>query len=141
MTSLALLCEKIIEASWLAALVVAPLYFDVYSSRVFEPDKITLIRSIALVMAAAWLIKKTDQVFSRSFVVRRPNPLALPALVVAVVYIIATVFSVAPEISFWGSYQRLQGTFTTFSYLLPLYAKRTGRVKRISGVFLSSTRT
>ncbi len=45
MTPLALLCEKILEAGWFAALILAPLYFNVYSSRVFEPDKITLIRS------------------------------------------------------------------------------------------------
>ena len=120
MTPLALLCEKILEAGWLAALIIAPLYFNVYSSRVFEPDKITLIRSIALVMAAAWLVKKTEQVFERSArsTARRANPLVLPALIVAVVYIIATIFSVAPEISFWGSYQRLQGTFTTLSYIV-----------------------
>ncbi len=119
MTPLALLCEKILEAGWLAALIVAPLYFNVYSSRVFEPDKITLIRSLALVMAAAWLVKKAEQIFGRStrHAARRSNPLALPALILAVVYLLATIFSVAPAISWWGSYQRLQGTFTTFSYL------------------------
>jgi hypothetical protein len=46
-------CTSIIEAGWLAALIVAPLFFNVYSSRVFEPDKISLIRSIALVMLLA----------------------------------------------------------------------------------------
>ena len=32
-------------------------------------------------------------------------------------YSISTALSVVPRISFWGSYQRLQGTYTTFSYI------------------------
>ena len=54
------LCEAIIEAGWLAALIIVPVFFNVYSSRVFEPDKISLLRSIALVMIGAWLIKLFD---------------------------------------------------------------------------------
>ncbi|MBV7338408.1 hypothetical protein KFU94_61310 [Chloroflexi bacterium TSY] len=50
-------CEAVLEAGWLGALVVAPMFFNVFSSRVFEPDKISLVRSIALVMILAWLIK------------------------------------------------------------------------------------
>ena len=41
----------------MAALVVAPMFFNVFSSRVFEPDKISLVRSIALMMLLAWVIK------------------------------------------------------------------------------------
>ena len=50
-------CDSVLEAGWLAALVVAPLFFNVFSSRVFEPDKISLVRSIALAMIAVWLVK------------------------------------------------------------------------------------
>ncbi len=50
-------CEAVIEAGWLAALIVTPLFFNVFSSRVFEPDKISLVRTTALVMLLAWLIK------------------------------------------------------------------------------------
>ena len=46
-------CDAVLEAGWLAALVVAPMFFNVFSSRVFEPDKISLVRSIALIMIAA----------------------------------------------------------------------------------------
>ena len=53
-------CEGIIEAGWLAALIIAPLFFNTYSSRVFEPDKISLIRSISLVMLLAYLVKIID---------------------------------------------------------------------------------
>ena len=53
-------CEAVIEASWLGAIVLVPLFFNVYSARVFEPDKLTLLRSIALVMIAAWLVRVVD---------------------------------------------------------------------------------
>lgn len=50
-TKLSAWCERIVEAGWLAALIATPLYFNVHSSRIFEPDKIALLRSIALIMA------------------------------------------------------------------------------------------
>jgi len=55
-TKLSVFCDKVVEAGWLVAIIVVPLFFNVYSSRVFEPDKLTLLRSIALVMAVAWVI-------------------------------------------------------------------------------------
>ena len=45
------------EAAWLAAVMLVPLFFNIYSSRIFEPDKLTLLRSLALVILAAWLVK------------------------------------------------------------------------------------
>lgn len=130
-TRLSLYCEKLLEAGWLAALVVAPLFFNVYSSRVFEPDKATLVRSIALVMAGAWLVKfletgwRATQNRSARVNVRealralvRENPFTLPVAALVIVYTIATIFSVVPSISLWGSYQRLQGTYSTFSYIV-----------------------
>ena len=67
-TRLQSFCSKLIEAGWLAALVIVPLLFNVYSSRVFEPDKITTLRSIALVMAGAWIIWviESDTLWRRS---------------------------------------------------------------------------
>ena len=123
-TRLSLFCDKLLEAGWLAAIIVAPLYFNVYSSRVFEPDKVSLVRSLALVMAGAWLVKQIETGFPKTSVremIRsafRNNPLVIPTLAVTMVYIISTVLSVAPNVTFWGSYQRLQGTYTTLSYLV-----------------------
>ncbi len=38
-------CDGLIEAGWLAAIIAIPLFFNIHSDRVFEPDKITLLRS------------------------------------------------------------------------------------------------
>src|SRR3990172_8711955 len=126
---LSALCDKIIEAGWLAAVVLVPLFFNIYSSRVFEPDKLTVLRSIALVMSAAWIVRTIDERFTpgesgakgrRSLAngVNLRTPLIRPTLVLVVVYIIATALSIVPRTSLFGSYQRLQGTYTTFSYIV-----------------------
>lgn len=131
-------CEGIIEAGWLAALIVAPLFFNVYSSRVFEPDKISLVRSIALVMLLAYLVKladggqawlpahsATDRETATTAVDGTPwyrrlwrAPFLLPVLLLVMAYIISTILSVAPTVSWWGSYQRLQGTYSFLSYVI-----------------------
>ena len=108
------------SAGWLAALIVVPLFFDIYSSRVFEPDKLTTLRSIALLMALVWLVKFVEE--WRNPKADRPiswrTPLVLPTLITVVVYMLSSALSVAPRTSLLGSYQRLQGTYTTFSYIV-----------------------
>ncbi len=122
-TRLAILCDKLLEAGWLAALILAPLFFDVYSSRVFEPDKITLVRSLALMMIGAWLIKQIEAGIGRSSFAEslrafwHATPLTIPTFVIIVSYSLSTILSVVPTTSLGGSYQRLQGTYTTFSYI------------------------
>jgi tetratricopeptide (TPR) repeat protein/O-antigen ligase len=132
-TTIALWCERIIEAGWLFALVFIPSYFNLLSSRHFEPDKATSLRAIVLVMVAAGIIRALDlrtHTPARTEVAaagksplkriwQRLNsiPLALPALLYALVFLFATAMSVVPATSFWGSYQRLQGTYTNLSYI------------------------
>jgi Tfp pilus assembly protein PilF len=147
--------DIVMEVTWLLALMSIPIYFNIFTSRVFEPDKITLFRSLALVMAVAWLAKwlaiwagdrsKASSGTNRRSTARREEavepeyepdgeviapdlrpfprnfllkPLILPALALVFVYAIATVFSVVPGVSWWGSYQRLQGTYTLTSYVV-----------------------
>jgi tetratricopeptide (TPR) repeat protein/O-antigen ligase len=124
-------CDKVIEASWLAVLVVVPLFFNVYSSRVFEPDKITVLRSIAVVAAIAWAVKAAEGGLriphvegGLSGVARavwrqaRETPLVLPTMALVIVYLLATATSIVPRVSLLGSYQRLQGTYSTLAYIV-----------------------
>ncbi len=119
-TRFSAILDGILEAGWLAAIIVTPLFFNIYSSRVFEPDKLTTLRSIALVMAAVWLARWVEERATGEGRLRFSwrTPLVLPTLFTVLVYLISTVFSVAPYTSFFGSYQRLQGTFTTLSYIV-----------------------
>ncbi|MEM9773562.1 MAG: tetratricopeptide repeat protein [Chloroflexota bacterium] len=119
-------CDSLLELCWLAALVISPLFFNVHSDRVFEPDKITLVRSIAVVMIAVWAIRFVDQRGWENLDQFRwrggesvwRKPFVLPMLAIAGIYIISTIFSVTPAVSWAGSYQRLQGTYTTLSYIV-----------------------
>src|SRR5512135_1952186 len=117
------LCDRIIEAGWLAAVVATPLFFNVYSSRVFEPDKLTLLRSIASAMAAAWIIKWIEQRNAprSSATVSLRSALVLPTVILVGVYLLTTLTSITPYVSFFGSYQRLQGTYTTLSYIVVFF--------------------
>jgi tetratricopeptide (TPR) repeat protein/O-antigen ligase len=126
-TKLSRYCEAIMETSWLVSIIVVPVFFNVYSSRIFEPDKLSLLRSISLIILAAWLVKiieerriQTNRELSpwNKFKSILKVPFLLPVAGILLVYTIATLFSVTPRVSFWGSYQRLQGTYTLFSYVV-----------------------
>jgi len=125
-TRLSRICDRLIEAGWLLAIVLIPVFFNVRTARVFEPDKGMLLRSLALVMAAAWLIKVVEHAVYRlgdriergSFDrPRRPRifyVLLLLSVLFAAVYLGSTLASVHPRISLMGSYQRGQGAYLTF---------------------------
>jgi hypothetical protein len=118
--------EKLIESGWLIALVIVPLFFNVYSYRVFEPDKLGLYRTIATMMAALALVLVIENRISA----RQPagvgdwlrswlkTPLVAPALAIACVYLVTTAWSVTPRVSLLGSYQRLQGSYSMLCYII-----------------------
>jgi len=127
LTKLSRYCDGIMEAAWLAAVILIPLFFNVYSSRIFEPDKIALLRSLAVLILLAWVVKLVEQGGVRWERIERSEsrwksffriPMVATVAGIAVLYIVATFFSVTPNVSLWGSYQRLQGTYTTLSYLV-----------------------
>src|SRR4030065_959364 len=126
-TKLSRFCLGVMESAWLAAVSVIPVFFNIYSSRIFEPDKITILRSLALLTLAAWILKlieeggiKRKEHSSDTSLIKYllKCPVIAPVFGLVIIYIVSTLFSVTPSISLLGSYQRLQGTYTTFSYLI-----------------------
>ena len=125
-SKLSRLCDGLLEAGWLAAVISVPLFFNIHSERVFEPDKLTLLRSIAVFMALVWFVKFVDQKgwqkanrlgWRHEQSIWR-QPFVLPIVGLVLVYLASTIFSVTPRVSWAGSYQRLQGTYTTLSYVI-----------------------
>jgi len=129
-TKLGLFCDRFIEAGWLAAVITVPLFFNIYSQRVFEPDKISILRSLALAMSAAWIIRaldgwrlrrtagkgqRDDTPWWRKIV---GTPLVLPTLFLIAINLLSTATSVVPRTSLWGSHVRLQGMYSLLSYIL-----------------------
>jgi len=106
---------RIVEASWLLALTLIPIYFNLYSARHFEPDKAAVLRSLALVGAAAaliWLLSRVDQRSTATqrigwdWATLRKHPLFWPITGYTTIFIVTTITSVTPATSLWGSYQR-----------------------------------
>ncbi len=134
-TKLSVFCSKIIEAGWLVAVVAVPLFFNIYSARTFEPDKITLLRSIVSLMILAWIIMGVEQGGGDGSISVKTRirkwlkiPLFLPTLALVVIYIISTAFSISPKVSLWGSYQRLQGGYSALSYIV-VFALMAGNLR------------
>ena len=148
-------CDGIMEAAWLAAVILIPVFFNVFSSRIFEPDKIAILRSLALLILGSWAVKTLAEGGLKWNALHPPEgesgfkfllgvPIVLPVMGLVVVYLISTAFSLVPRTSFLGSYQRLQGTYTTFSYLvvfaaMAMHIRRRRQVERlITTVILAS---
>jgi hypothetical protein len=89
-------------------------------------------------MLGAWIVKLIEQGGVRwvklewkgSLIKSLLNiPMLMPAFGLAAIYIVSNIFSVTPRVSFWGSYQRLEGTYTTLSYLM-VFAVLIGNLRR-----------
>ncbi|MCS7001825.1 MAG: hypothetical protein NZ518_03150, partial [Dehalococcoidia bacterium] len=106
-TRLAAWSDRFIEASWLMVALVTPLFFNVFSSRVFEPDKATAFRAIMLFALGFWVLRELEQPGGPRVLPARwinglkRNPFSLPVLILAGSYVISTIFSVQPDVSFW----------------------------------------
>jgi len=151
-------CAWVTEACWLLALTMVPIVFNLYSARHFEPDKAALLRALALIAIAALLARWLDALLTReprpANIVPPANapplwrriaalPLVVPVLLYALVYLLATATSVVPGISFWGSYQRMQGTLTHLSYIALFVAmiatlRRPEQVERVVTMSLAA---
>ncbi len=152
-TKLSRYCTGIMEIAWLAAIINVPVFFNVYSSRIFEPDKLTLLRSFALVIALCWIVKIIDEkgirwenipIKGSKIMTVLKTPIVFSVIGMVIVYLVSTLFSITPRTSWAGSYQRLQGTYTTFSYIIIFFAiivnlRKREQVERIiSAVIISS---
>ncbi|MEW6025795.1 MAG: tetratricopeptide repeat protein [Planctomycetota bacterium] len=130
MNKITIFCDKVIEACWLAALVIAPLFMNFHSSVSFEPDKSTVVRSIALVMLAAFLVKRVSLSAAPEGGEPRPanagrgvksllkQPLFAITLLLGLSYLVSTFLSVLPPSSWWGNYARGQGAYSLMGYFV-----------------------
>lgn len=133
------ICDGFLEAGWLLAVIAVPLFFNIHSERVFEPDKLVLLRSIALFMLGVMLVRFVEtRGWGNLHLLRWRDensiwrlPFVLPVTILLVVYLVSTLFSITPRVSWAGSYQRLQGTYTTFSYVVIFIAAVTTIRKRV----------
>jgi hypothetical protein len=134
-------CSGLIEACWLAAVAIVPLLYNPHSLNGFDPAKIDLLRLLAALTLAAWTIGIVDGPGIRTqtlMLVKRlwRSRIAIPLGLLLLSYLAANCFSIYPSISFWGTYDYFQGTFT-FLCLLVLFGavatflRRAEQVQRL----------
>ncbi|MFN5058529.1 MAG: O-antigen ligase family protein [Chloroflexota bacterium] len=115
---------SIIEFGWLAAIFCIPSFFNLLSSRHFEPDKALAFRFIVFVLSTFVVIniiesRRTHPTPPRMWWQHYKNyPLMIAIMSYCGIFVLSTITSIVPEVSFWGSYQRLQGTYTNISYVV-----------------------
>lgn len=147
-TTISLWSRRVMEACWLLALAMIPVYFSLLSDRHFEPDKAVALRSIVMILGGAWIINwlERGQVF-RSWPRWRDwwrSPLVAPAIVYVGVFFFTTLTSVLVFTSFFGGYNRLQGFYTNFSYVVVFgamlaHVRRREQLERIITVIIATT--
>ncbi len=107
------------EAGWLAAVAIIPLFFNASSIQTFEPGKSFVLKSLALISGAAWLLRRIDEgglQIGQQFKSLMRKPLVFPVFILAGVYLVSSALSVAPHLSWWGAYYEAQGTATFLCY-------------------------
>ena len=112
------------ESACLLAGGLTPILFHTFGTLGFEATKVTLVRLLALVLTLGWLARLV--VMREGLVALRGDWAAagpsVKGLVLAVggyvvIHLVASLFSVAPAASLWGSYDRIQGLVTVLAWL------------------------
>ncbi|MFA5794549.1 MAG: O-antigen ligase family protein [Candidatus Brocadiia bacterium] len=123
---------QIIEAVWLMALVIIPLFFNPYSSRIFEADKTYILISVFFLLSAFMVVSR---------IAHEPRPIPNKGFVwlaigFGIVYWISSALALAPETSFGGFYLREEGWLTLVSYIfiflvIVYHLKSSDQIKRL----------
>jgi O-antigen ligase len=110
---------RALEALWLTSAVAVPLAFNTWGHSGFELPKAVLLRALVLLMGLAALVRAIEAWGKTGHTPRRWRtiPLLWPALLFGLALILATILSVSPRASLWGSYERQQGLLTLAAYL------------------------
>jgi Tfp pilus assembly protein PilF len=139
-SAVARIADGIVEAGWLLALALLPVFFNIQSGRPFEPDKTALLRLLAAVMAAAGVARAIEDRLAgtpKAAPLRwRESPLLVCALAYLGAATLSTVLSIDPQLSVWGSHTRLEGLVTLLAQLtvfasVALRLRRRAQVDRL----------
>ena len=125
-TRAAQFCSGFLEAGWLAALVVVPLYYNPFSAGMFDYDKTAVLRALSLLMLAAWLaLQAMRRTRLPAWDRLRTTPLLAPVALLILATMVSTAFSIDARLSFFGSLSRNNGTYSLLALLVVALAVAT----------------
>lgn len=137
--------DILLEILWLSAIFLIPLVFWPYLNVTFELPKAVVFKILVLIMLAVYMFKIASERSIKIPLLKERAGKWLIYLVLAyfAIYILATVFSVSPLLSFYGSYYRMQGTlqfmhYFSFALIIFLNLKTIDQAGRLLKVFLAA---
>jgi len=113
--------KRALEMTWLAIIFFIPLFFNPQSNNVFALNKSILLQFLVMTMLAFWVAGwLQDRAWRRKLSWHHifANPLHVAVLVFGLLTVTATLFSIMPAISFWGSYYRKAGLLTLLCWII-----------------------
>lgn len=122
--------DRLMEALWLVLIFVLPLVFFSNIFTTFELAKVFVFKAGVVMLFLLWVLKyfilnasprfrsKSDRHEPFSFTTASVRSPEIFLGFFLGWYVLATLFSVAPDLSFFGWYPRFQGLYTMFYYVL-----------------------
>lgn len=110
--------DRLILFCFLAIVFIVPIYFAAFQENfnIFELNKSIVFRFFLNIIIIATLVKYLF--FEISFDFKKNKNIFFFVLFLASSFIISTIFSIKPNFSLWGSYNRQQGLYNLLYYLL-----------------------
>ncbi len=113
--------SRALEVCWLAVIFLIPLFFNPSSHQAFYLNKALLLQFIVIIMLAilfAAFISGKQDVHPSGWRDVVTSPLTITILVFGLITIVATIVSITPSISFWGSYFRKEGLVNLICWIV-----------------------
>ena len=125
---LAIVADNVAEAAWLASVVVVALHFNLHTFTIFEADKIAMFKVLAALLLAALLLRISVWRYSGHTATASEMAAAIPpaAAGIAAALLLSTGLSIAPQISWHGTYMRAHGAVMELCLLAVLVAQCVG---------------
>jgi len=130
-------CNQIIFWGVTVLVISLPLVFNPRLLAAFSLPRITILRTITLIILSCWAVKTLE---SGKFTWRK-SPLNVPILIFIFVSVIATLFSTNPYFSFFGQYMfHTRGLWATLIYAILYFVVIANldvfRIRKIILIFL-----
>lgn len=130
-------CDRIIEYSFYALMIIVPLILTPYNYELFEFNKMLTVYWFTIIISGAWLIK---MIINKKILLIK-TPFDIPIILFLASQIMATIFSIDIHTSLWGYYSRFHGgLMSTICYIILFYAYITNNIsaKKSLKVILST---
>ena len=138
--------KRALEVTWLVIVFLIPLFFNPAAHQAYYLQKALLLQFLVFIMlglaAADWMLNRQERSsWWREFI---KSPLIIAVLALGFFIILATIFSISPSVSFWGSWFRGEGLLTwlcwiVFAFILANYLRRRDQLMRLVYVLLASS--